>query len=189
MIAQLKTDVNSIRRRLSIKFLLMSYIGCTLFNIFFGTYKELGLIFAVILTLIWAINNTEKEYSKLKDRVALYRQTNDSFVIDGLISVKTSVLFVLSFIAFLCLQLFLCPSSTIGAYLGYFLYLTIAMYAINGEYNPLVLEKQQHVKSKFDNVPDEYIFAQNIDESRRDINDTWYSDPCLPGNPIFHINK
>lgn len=166
MIEQLKNDVNSIRRKLSIKFLLLSYIGCTVFNIFFGTYKELGLIFTLVVTLMWAINNTEKEYSKIRDRVDLYRKINDSFVIEGLVGLKTAVLFVLSFIAFLCLQLLLSPSSTIGAYMGYLLYLTIVMVAINGEYNPLALDEQKEQAKDFKIPHEEYRFREYATEYR-----------------------
>ncbi len=182
MIEQLKSDVNSIRRRMSIKFLLMSYIGCTLFNIFFGAYKELSIIFAVILTLMWAINNTEKEYGKIRDRVDLYRQTNDSLVIDGLISIKTSVLFLLSFIAFLCVQLFLFPSSTIGAYIGYFLYLTIVMIAINGEYNPLAIDEQKEQAKGFKMPHEEYRFREYATEYRR-TEPLW--PRFTPGSPEY----
>ena len=88
MIEQLRQDINKIRRRLSLKFLLISYFGCTLFNMFFGKYMELGLVLSVIGTLAWVIKNVESEYNKIMDAVAKYRESDNFFVIGGLISVR-----------------------------------------------------------------------------------------------------
>lgn len=184
MIEQLRNDINSARNRLSVKFIFMSYIGCSIFNILFGTYKELGLIFVTILTLMWVINNTEKEYAKIRDRFSSYPQSDDSFVISGLISVKTAVLFVLSFIAFLSIQFMLFPPYATGAYVAYFIYLSIVMIAINGEYNPLALDKRKEYADNSKTPYEEYHFREHP-EGHKKINDLWYRDVCLPGNPIF----
>ncbi len=189
MIEQLQKKVNAIRRKLSLKFLLISYIACLILNIFVPKYIELGFVFVVITTLIWAIKNIDREYSKIRDAVTEYRKFNDQFIIVGLVNLKTILLFIASFTMFLTVQSLINPPSSYGGFFGLFIYMAGLMYAINGEYNPLALEKQRRIKSKFENSHDEYIFSQNIEAPKWDINDTWYSDPCLPGNPIFHINK
>lgn len=42
---------------------------------------------------------------------------------------------------------------------------------------------------KLHQFDDNYIFTEDCKDSRRDIDNIWYSDHCLPGNPIFLINK
>ncbi|MBP9777835.1 MAG: hypothetical protein KBD25_01475 [Rickettsiaceae bacterium] len=189
MIEQLRQNVNKIRRTLSWKFLLLSYISCSIFDIFLGKYMELGLVLVVIASLIWVIKNTEQQYNKINASVAAYRQADNTFIIDGLINTKTVFSFILSFLIFVALQLLICPAPSMGAFFGYFLYMAIVMFAINGEYNPLTLEKQKHRRINSDITNDEYIFSENMNVSGNSVDATWYSDPCLPGNPIYTINK
>ncbi len=189
MIVQLINNVNKIRQKLSFKFLLLSYAGCSIFNIFLGKYMELGLVFVVITSLIWVIKSTEQEYNEINESVAAYRETDSTFVIDGLINSKTISLFILSFVFFLALQLLICPSPSMGAFFGYFLYIAVIMFAINGEYDPVTLEKQKQHRMNSGITNDEYIFSENMNDTGRSMDDTWYSDPCLPGNPIYTINK
>lgn len=184
---QLRNNVNKIRRRLSLKFLLISYLGCSIFNVFFGKYIEFGVVFTVLISLIWVIKNTDLEYARFNKSNAERMHKEDIFVIRGIIDARAALLFIASFIGFLAIQQLIHPLSSFGAFLGLLSYMSVIMLAINGEYNPLALEK--NFKKCSSNSNDEYIFSEHLENSIRAVDDTWYSDPCIPGNPIYISNK
>ncbi|MBP9777698.1 MAG: hypothetical protein KBD25_00785 [Rickettsiaceae bacterium] len=182
MIEQLKTEIKSIRTPLTLTTLISAYILFISLSVVTGELF-LGLFFGTFIALFVLMRLSTIRQEKIMDKIKIEFNTENTIVVDSSISFFKSTLFVISYFIIIKLCLIIAPHSTniLASVAISFSIISMLLIGINGAYD---WKKIGKYKPSNGFTADEYIgFPELNIESPR--SDTWHSDPCIPGNPIY----
>jgi hypothetical protein len=182
MIEQITTEFRAFRQKMTLIMLILPYILFIGMGVIFK-YAFVAIFIGMIVSFITFISMTTGKLDVIKQKIKsvpieesqmkIERSYNKNNIVLYLLW-HTFAIFVLSFIAeFDAVSTFASIISLI--------FIGIPILTLNSEIVPVTLNT---TPGSSPYKEDEYRFKEYPGE-RKEINDLWYRDVCLPGNPIF----
>jgi hypothetical protein len=187
MIEQLKTEIKSHRKFLTLIMLILPYSLFITMGLIFE-YAFLAIFIGMVITFIFFVIGSMISSSTISKKYKDLVPENIKINIERSYSTKTISLYLLLHTTAVTILFFIATFDVLSIFAAIFslVFIGLPILFINSKLDDEIFKP--HFRN-MQRINDEYIFSANLEDSRKDVDNTWYSDPCLPGNPIYINDK